>query len=74
MRRLGKFSELSGHEPNEIVSLAKSDLSLFQDTLEDIVAKLESERKSPGYIMGIVKSVKSWLRYNDIALTRKVVI
>lgn len=72
VRRLSKFSELFGADPNAIVALAKKDLPSFQDKLEDIVAKLESEKKSPGYTQGILKIVKSWLRYNDIILTRKV--
>ncbi len=74
VRRLGKFCELSGHNPNEIVTMAKRDLSSFQDELEDVIAQLELEKKSPSYIQGILKIVKSWLRYNDIMLTRKVKI
>jgi hypothetical protein len=27
---------------------------------------------SPGYIEGILKALKSWLRYNDVRLTRKI--
>jgi len=72
VRRLGKFCELLDKTPSEVVEMAKNDLPSFQDALEDIVAKLEAERKSPGYILGILKVVKSWLRYNDITLTRKV--
>jgi hypothetical protein len=72
LRRLGKLSELLGLSPGEMVESAKRDLTSFQDMLEDTVAKLESERKSPGYILGILKAAKSWLRYNDINLTRKI--
>jgi hypothetical protein len=72
VRRLSKFSELFGADPNTMVALAKKDLPSFQDKLEDIIAKLESEKKSPGYTQGILKIVKSWLRYNDITLTRKI--
>jgi len=72
VRRLGKFCEVLGSKPIEIVEMARRDLSAFQDELEDMVAKLESEKKSPGYILGIMKVVKSWLRYNDIILTRRV--
>jgi hypothetical protein len=35
---------------------------------------MESEGKAPGYIAGMVKSVKSWLSYNDIHLKRKIKI
>jgi len=53
---------------------AKKDLASFQDVLEDFVAKLDSERKSPSYILGVLKAAKSWLRYNDITLTRRIKI
>jgi integrase len=46
----------------------------FQDSLEDFVGKLESEGRSPGYIQGFLKVVKSWLRYNNINLTRRIKI
>lgn len=74
LRRLGKLSERSGLSPNAMVKSARADLASFQDMLEDVVGKLESERKSPGYILGILKAAKSWLRYNDITVTRKIKI
>ena len=37
-----------------------------------MVTLLESQKKSPGYILGIIKSVKSWLRQNGITLTRRI--
>ncbi len=48
------------------------DLSSFQDELEDLVASLESQNKSSGYIQAILKAVKSWLRYNEVKLVRKI--
>jgi len=33
---------------------------------------LDAEGKSPGYIQGFLKVVKSWLRYNNITLTRRM--
>jgi len=30
--------------------------------LEDMVAELEAERKAPGYIADLMKTVRSWLR------------
>jgi hypothetical protein len=53
---------------------ARNDLSGFQDALEDLVTYLESERKSPGYIADLIKTVRSWLRYNDVTLTRRIKI
>lgn len=47
-------------------------MKVFQDSLQDMVTLLESQGKAPGYIIGIVKSVKSWLRQNDVQITRKI--
>ena len=74
MRRLGKLCELLNTDPKELLELARRDLMGFQDSLEDIVSKLGEERKSPGYIQGFLKTVKSWLRYNNITLTRRIKI
>jgi len=74
VRRISRACELLSKNPKEMVDEAKSSLREFQDFLEDMVAGLEAERKSPGYIQGILKVVKSWLKYNDIILTRKIKI
>ena len=72
VRRLGRVCELLDTTPQEMLETAKKDLKGFQDSLEDLVTRLESERKSPGYIVGLLKAVRSWLRYNDVKLTRKI--
>jgi hypothetical protein len=74
LRRLGKLCDLLSLSPNEIVDSARRELASFQDSLEDAVAKLEAEKMSPGYVLGILKAGKSWLRYNDLTLTRKIKI
>jgi len=74
LRRLGKACELLSATPKSLVESAKRDMKSFQDSLEDFVSKLEEERKAPGYIQGLVKAVKSWLRYNDVTLTRRIKI
>jgi len=71
-RRLGKLCELLSATPQELLESAKKDLKAFQDNLEDLVTRLEAEKKSPGYIVGLLKAVRSWLRYNDITLTRRI--
>lgn len=73
-RRFGKTCELLGMKPKEMIVKAREDLKTFQDNLEDLVSRLEEEGKAPQYIAGIMKSVKSWIRYNDIILTRKIKI
>ncbi|MCP8308884.1 MAG: site-specific integrase [archaeon] len=72
VRRISRACELLSKNPKEMVDEAKNNLREFQDFLEDMVARLEAERKSPGYIQGILKVVKSWLKYNDVTLTRKI--
>ena len=72
VRRLGRVCELLDTTPQEMLETAGKDLKGFQDSLEDLVTTLESERKSPGYIVGLLKAVKSWLRYNDVRLTRRI--
>jgi len=72
VRRLGRVCELLDTTPQEMLETAEKDLKGFQDSLEDLVTRLESERKSPGYIVGLLKAEKSWLRYNDVRLTRRI--
>jgi hypothetical protein len=72
LRRLGRACELLKTDPKAMLEWARRDIMGFQDSLEDLVAKLEGEGKSPGYIQGFLKTVKSWLRYNNITLTRKI--
>jgi len=55
-----------------MLETTEKDLKGFQDSLEDLVTRLESERKSPGYIVGLLKAVRSWLRYNDVRLMRRI--
>lgn len=72
LRRMVTVCALLGMAPGEMVDQARKDLAGFQDLLEDSVAKLETEQKAPGYILGILKAVKSWLKYNDVTLPRRI--
>jgi hypothetical protein len=74
VRRLGKTCELLGVSPEELLDKARRDLPGLQDSLEDMVAELEKERMSPGYIEGLLKVVKSLLRYHGVVLPRKIKI
>ncbi len=74
LRRLGRACELLQLTPKEMVARAREDLKTFQDSLEDLVSRLERENKAPQYIAGILKNIRSWLRYKDITLTRKIKI
>jgi len=72
VRRLGRVCELLDTTPQAMLETAEKGLKGFQDSLEDLVTRLEAERKSPGYILGLLKAVRSWLRYNDVKLTRRI--
>ena len=72
LRRLSRVCELLDSTPQGIVDMAKKDMKGFQDSLEDLVTRLESEGKSPGYILDMLKTVKSWLRYYDLTLKRRI--
>ena len=74
LRRLGKACELLSTNPTEMLEAARIDSKQFQDSLEDLVERLESEGKAPQYIRGFLKTIRSWLRYNDVTLTRKIKI
>ena len=71
-RQLGRICEWLSTTPRGMIDLATSDMKRFQDSLEDLVAKLEDEKKSPGYITTLLKAVRSWLRYNNITLIRRI--
>lgn len=74
IRRLGKACNLLGLSPERIVAEANDNPKQFQDSLEDIVSKLEDESKAPGYVATIVKVIRSWLKYNNVVLTRHIKI
>ncbi|MBA7650225.1 hypothetical protein ES703_58027 [subsurface metagenome] len=74
LRRLGRACELMGLEPWDIIDMAREDLSGFTDRIDDLVDVMEGMNFSPCYVAGILKSVKSWLRHNDLNLTRRIII
>ena len=74
LRRLGRACELLGLEPRDIIEGAQGDLKGFTDSVDDMVDVMEDMRLSPGYITGILKALKSWLRFNDLKLTRRITI
>jgi hypothetical protein len=71
-RRLGKACELLSLTPQGLLEKTAKDLKGLQDSFEDLVAKLEADGKAPSYIIGILKAVRSWLRYNDVTLTQTI--
>jgi integrase len=72
LRRLSLFCEQNDLTPKELTALGKKNKKQLEDLIQDHITKMESESKSPGYIAGILKGVKSWLVHNDIELKRKI--
>ncbi len=60
--------------PSSLVKLAHTNQRKVEDILMDFITELHIQDKAPGYIENYIKSVKSWLRFNDIILTRKITI
>src|SRR2546427_262768 len=69
VRRLSLFCEQNRMSPKSILDLSKKAL---EDLVLDHVSRMERQAKAPGYIEGMIKSVKSWLGHNEIKLARKI--
>ncbi len=69
LRRLSLFCEQNKTTPREVLKLARKRL---EDAVQDHVARMEKEGKAPGYILGMLKSVKSWLAHNEVELKRGI--
>jgi len=63
-KKLGRLSQLLGTTPSGLLDWAVRGLKGLKDALEDLVARLESEEKSPGYILwlGVLPS-RGAIRY-----------
>jgi PAS domain-containing protein len=72
LRRLSIFCETNNFTPRTVVQLAKRRPRRFKKLLRDYVIRLQNAKKAPGYIIGILKSVRSWLSDNEVAMTRDV--
>jgi hypothetical protein len=55
-----------------LVENAFKNRRAVEDQLEDFVMELHRKGHSPGYISNYIKSVKSWLDFNEIRLVRKI--
>jgi len=74
LRRLGRVCKLLGSDPRALVDAARGDLKVFSDGVDDLVTEMEGDGYAPSYIAGMVKAIKSWLRYNDVEIIRKITI
>ena len=74
LRRLSLFCEQNGLTPKALIDLGIKKRRKLEDIVQDHITKMESEEKSPGYIAGVIKGVKSWLVHNEIELKRRIKI
>ena len=65
---------MNGFSATILVEAARADGKRAENLVLDFVTKMEREEKSPGYIAGMVKGVRSWLRFNDFELKRRIKI
>lgn len=72
LRRLSLFCEANHLTPQQLVDLGRADRKKLEDLLEDYVTKMEAENKSPGYVAGVMKGIKSWLIHNEVELKRRI--
>jgi len=75
IRVLGRFCETIRMSPKELADLgrdANGGRRKIEDTLMDFVGKMSRKGKSPGYTANMVKVVKSWLLFNEVALVRRI--
>jgi len=66
-RRLRGFCNQNNITPSNLI---KMDAKEIKNLLLDNVSRLEKEGKQGSYTKGIIKSVKSWLSFNDIQTPR----
>ena len=75
IRVLGRFCESVRMTPRQLADLGRDNNGgrrKIEDSLMDFVGKQHRKGKSPGYTANIIKVVKSWLLFNEVALVRKI--
>jgi len=72
--RLHKFCTDHQITPIQFVELARKDLAVASDLMQDSITMYEEKSYAPAYIDTIIKAVKSWVRQFDIEIKRKMKI
>jgi integrase len=71
-RSLARFLDIMGWKLDDLMSEASEDKSGLERRLELFARKLENQGYKRGTINNYFKAIKSWLRYNDVELTRRI--
>ena len=74
LRRLNLFCDRIKMSPVQLVKTGRQDPMQIENILLDHVSWMEGQNYAPGYIGGMIKSIKSWLEYNHIEIKRKIKI
>jgi len=79
LRRLGLFCEFVGKSPKDLLSLSEREINdLLMEFVRDFRnvsdEKGDGKQHSGTYMAAMIKPVRSWLSFNNIAITRKVKI
>ena len=72
LRRLNLFCHRVGMTPRELAGAGRDDPMRVENVLLDHVSWMEEKEYAPGYIMGVIGAVKSWLEYNHVEIRRKI--
>ena len=72
LRRLNLFCDRVGVTPRHLVKKGRDDPMKVENILLDHVSWMEEKGYAPGYIMGMMTTVKSWLEYNHVEINRKI--
>jgi len=70
-RVLYRFLRAHNLTPQQLVDMAKEDITKVEDMLMDFIDEQLEAGKSPGYVENYL-AVRSWLEFNGIRLVRKI--
>ena len=65
LRNLGLWLEWMHEDPESILTLAKDNYDLFKEKISDQIRSMEKEGKAGSYISTSLKSVSSYLKFNN---------
>ncbi len=65
LRNLGLWLEWTHEDPESILTLAKDNCDLFKEKISDQIRSMEKQGKAGSYISTSLKSVSSYLKFNN---------
>jgi hypothetical protein len=74
LRRLDLFCRQHTMTPHDLITIGSDNQKQLEDLLFDHITWMEDSDKSPGYIEGVLKALKSWLRHHGIDVKRQIKI